>query len=79
MTRTTVPYFEKTKDGNFLVGAHYVGDYPAAGPIAKVYVRDKDPFFHIITDPYEGHVMMNLEALPGLIKALKSLQRRISK
>lgn len=76
----TVPYFEKTNAGEFLVGAHYVDRaYPCAGPIAKVYIENEDPFFHIVTDPYEGHVVLNLEALPGLIKALKSLQRRISK
>lgn len=45
------------------------------GPRAEV-TFDHD-WLHIQTDPYEGHVMINIEALPNLIKALNRIKRHL--
>ncbi len=37
-------------------------------------VRVEGPWLHIITDDYEGHVILEIEALPFLIEALQLLR-----
>jgi hypothetical protein len=56
---------------------HYVcagrGDYK--GPVGHVYADDN--WIHIVTDPYEGHAMLNIETLPELIKILSDIHKVI--
>lgn len=47
------------------------------GPIASVY-RDRI-WLRIVTDPYEGHVMLNIETLPALRRALGLIARRVKR
>ena len=43
------------------------------GPVADVYTKDK--WLFIVTDPYEGAAMLNIEALPKLRSALAKLDK----
>lgn len=42
-------------------------------PEATIWATDE--FVHIQTDPYEGHAMLNIEALPYLIRALRQIKK----
>ena len=72
MTKGYITVFER----GILVGAKDEScDY--RGPVAEV-THDKD-WLHIETDPYEGHVMLNIEALPYLQKALRAVAKERAK
>jgi hypothetical protein len=65
------PYIEQGKPG-FQVGAEDpTSSYK--GPVADV--AWDNVWLHIETDPYEGHVMLNIEALEPLRKALAKISR----
>lgn len=64
-------YLEGANKGTQLVGAKNGNGYH--GPVAHVS-HDKN-WLHVTTDDYEGHAMLNIEALPFLIKALRTIQR----
>jgi hypothetical protein len=73
------PYLIEDGPGKFRVGASdepQVGDYPYNGPCAEVY--GDDSWVCIVTDNYEGHAMLNREALPRLIEALTKLEKHLS-
>lgn len=61
----------------FLVGAEDLSDpkAPYRGPVAEV--EWDDTWLNITTDKYEGHVMVNIEALPHLRRALSQIAKRI--
>jgi hypothetical protein len=59
----------------FLVGAEDLTSKPIyRGPEAQV--TWDDTWLNISTDPYEGHVMLNIEALPYLRQALAEIDRK---
>lgn len=45
------------------------------GPEAVISYDEN--WLHITTDPYEGHVMLNIETLPALLRALKDVTKRL--
>lgn len=50
-------------------------DYDDGDPGTSAHVyRDRD-WLYIITDPYEGVVMLHIEALPQLQEALEKIAR----
>lgn len=61
----------KKSGKDFLVGATD-GDY--RGPVAEVSADAT--WLHICTDSYEGHAMLNIEALPYLQRALREIAKR---
>lgn len=64
------------KDGKVYVWAECAGQDPHSryrGPVCEVD-HDKD-WLHITTDPYEGHAMISIEALPALRKALARIAK----
>lgn len=68
----------EAKDGKrYLVSAEDTLDTVRCykGPIAEVWFDDT--WLRIQTDPYEGSVMINIEALPHLQLALKKIHKRI--
>ena len=72
--------FIRPRDGGGFVVGYWRGDY--TGPTAEVYTltypRDAKPTWVIIsTDDYEGHAMLNIEALPKLRQALAKLAKAI--
>jgi hypothetical protein len=69
--------FIREKDGTFYVGAEDLTDKanPYRGPVAEV--AHDDTWLTIETDAYEGHAMLNIEALPYLRKALAKISRKI--
>lgn len=67
--------FIKDEPGKYRVWAES-DDSDYVGPVADVY-EDKNWVF-IVTDRYEGVAMINREALPSLIKALKGLEKYLS-
>jgi hypothetical protein len=65
------------KGGGYQVGAVGVGDHAEyRGPVAEVYAERG--WLYVVTDPHEGHAMLNIAALPKLISALRRLQKEIS-
>ena len=73
------PYLIVDGPGKFRVGANDeppVGDYPYFGPRAEIFADEM--FVHVVTDDYEGHAMLNLEALPFFIEALVQLREHIA-
>jgi hypothetical protein len=58
-----------------LVGAEDLSDpkAPYRGPVAEV--TWDDTWLNITTDKYEGHAMLNIEALPYLRRALAQIER----
>lgn len=58
-----------------IVGADDLSDAknPYHGPRADIYWDET--WLHIVTDSYEGHVMLNIEALPHLRLALGKISR----
>lgn len=72
MTRTREKHFWRDpKTGHAHIGTKYTDDIGGYGPVAEVY-RDGD-WFRIMTDCYEGSVMLLPEAIPDLIKELRRL------
>jgi hypothetical protein len=67
---SNVTPFKEERGDVTLVGARY-NSSGTLGPVAQVYA-DKD-WVWIVTDSYEGSVMLNIEALPLLIEALRKL------
>lgn len=63
--------FVKECGRDYLVGAEDK-ETNYSGPVARVSA-DKN-WLVIETDAYEGHAMLNVEALPALIRALRQLQ-----
>jgi len=61
-----------------LVGAKDTLDtvHKYEGPVAEI--TWDDTWLYIVTDKYEGHVMLNIEALPFLRKALAQVAASIS-
>lgn len=72
MRRLTEPTFWRDpQSGRAHIGAKYLdGDQ---GPVAEVYRESS--WLHIVTDRYEGHVMLHATALPLLIKELRRLAK----
>jgi putative sterol carrier protein len=69
----------QAKDGTrYLVSASDTLDtvHQYKGPVAEVWFDDT--WLRIQTDPYEGSVMINIEALPHMQLALKKIQKRIA-
>lgn len=64
------------REGMLLVGAEDATD-GYRGPVAEI--TWDDTWVHIVTDSYEGHVMLNIEVLPFLQQALKRVQAALSK
>lgn len=64
--------YMKERNGRIFVGANDAAR-GYQGPQAEVSA-DKT-WLHIITDPYEGVVMLNIEAAPHLIKAVRKAMR----
>jgi len=69
--------FIREKDGAFYVGAEDMSDKerPYRGPVAEVTYDDT--WLVIETDAYEGHAMLNIEALPHLRAVLTKISRKI--
>ncbi len=73
------PYIRADGDV-FLVGAQTLRPHDPSpysdyyGPCARVSVDDD--WVTICTDDYEGNAVLNIEALPFLIRALKKLNKR---
>lgn len=61
----------------YLVGAKDTMDtvHKYEGPVAEVTWDDS--WLYICTDKYEGHAMLNIEALEPLRKALGKVSRKI--
>lgn len=59
----------------FLVGAEDLSDKanPYRGPVAEI--TWDDTWLNICTDSYEGNVMLNIEALPYLRRALAQIAK----
>lgn len=57
----------------YIVGAKDDGDPKYEGPRAEV--TWDDTWLYICTDKYEGHAMLNIEALEPLRKALNKIAR----
>ena len=74
MSRLVEPFMRDTQTDTILVGARYVDATSGFGPIAEIYLQDV--WLRIVTDRYEGSVMLHAEALPLLIKALQRLERK---
>lgn len=66
-------FVSKNADGSFNVGAEDLKtNY--RGPTALVYADET--WLHIVTCRYEGAVMLNIEALPALKRALNEITNR---
>ena len=70
---TPVGYM-RTINGDTYVGAEDT-EKRYSGPAAKVYREDH--WIRIVADPYDNTLMLNIEALPFLIKALQKIQRGV--
>jgi hypothetical protein len=64
------PFLEKRGDG-FAVGANNP-DTDYQGPTAEIYIEGQ--WLFVVTDPHEGSVMLNVEALPKLRLALQKME-----
>ena len=71
MITNTKGYLKRTEKGSIVVGANGDGGY--VGPRAQI--DHDDAWLHIVTDSYEGHAMLNIEALPQLRRALTMIAR----
>lgn len=61
-------------DGEQSVSAtHEDGETPGAG----AQTTHDESWLNIITDPHEGHVMLNIEALPALQRALRNIAKEL--
>lgn len=66
-------YIEQSGD-DFLVGTKGTGEYKDyIGPQAHVYVEGG--WLYVVTDEYEGSVMLNVEVLPFLRRALAKIAK----
>lgn len=64
------------KGGGYQVGAVGCGEHSGyTGPVADVTAERG--WLYVNTDDYEGCAMLNIEALPKLISALRKLQKDI--
>jgi len=74
MGRDSKPYlWRDPKTGHAHIGSKYTDSIGGSGPIAEVY--GEGPWLHIVTDRYEGHVMILANTLPLLIRELRKLQK----
>ena len=60
-----------------LVGAEDLSDKlnPYRGPMAEI--TWDETWLNIVTDKYEGRVMLNIETLPHLRRALAKIERKL--
>ncbi len=72
--------FIRRHNGDVYIGAEDLSDQKNIyrGPVAKVYVED-DTWLRIVADPYDNSIMLNIEALPYLKKALSEIERKRKK
>ncbi len=70
---STKGFIRGSVEDGFQVGAAAT-DSDYIGPVADVSFDDK--WLHITTDDYEGAAMLNIEALPFLLKALRQIDKR---
>jgi hypothetical protein len=68
----TTKGFLKKHGETLLVGAEDA-DRKYRGPVAEI--EHDETWLHIVTDRYEGHVMLNIETLPYLRRALAKISR----
>lgn len=68
--------FLRRNNGSVYVGAEDLSDpkAPYRGPVAEVTADDT--WLRIIADPYDNALMLNIEALPFLKKALSEIERK---
>ena len=68
--------FLRRNNGAVYVGAEDLSDQknPYRGPTAEV--RADDTWLRIIADPYDNSLILNIEALPFLKKALSEIERK---
>lgn len=71
--RSCEPFLRNRTDGVTEVGTIYTDDPKRTdyGPVAEVYFRDQ--WLYIVTDCYEGSVMLDKLAAPLLVQALQRL------
>ncbi len=48
------------------------------GPVAEIEASADRSWVYVTTDRYEGHAMINREALPKLIEALQRLEKHLT-
>lgn len=72
--------FLRRHNGNLYVGAEDLSDpkNPYKGPVAEVYVENAT-WLRIVADRYDNHLMLNVEALPYLKKALSEIERTMKR
>lgn len=75
--RQVKPYLEGDASTSQRVGANYVDSSGGHGSFADISA-DKT-WLNIVSDPYEGHVMLHIETLPYLRRALARLARSLAK
>lgn len=68
--------FLKRFQGKVYVGAEDLSDpaSPYRGPLAEVTADDT--WLRVVADPYDNHLMLNIEAVPYLRKALAEIERK---
>jgi len=57
-----------------VIGTKYTDEYGGYGVCAEVYIEDN--FLRIRDNPYDNSLMIDVAALPALIKELQRLQRK---
>jgi len=67
-------------NGKIYVGAEDLSDprNPYRGPSAEVKVED-DTWLRIVADPYDNSLMLNIEAIPYLRRALAEIERKLKR
>lgn len=75
-TRPGTKGFLRRHNGSVYVGAEDLSDpaHPYSGPTAEV--KADDVWLRIVADPYDNSLMINIEALPYLRKALVEIERK---
>lgn len=74
MSRPSDPFlWRDPKTGRAYVGSKYADKPSDMGPTAEIY--REGPWLHIVTDRYEGHVMIHANTMPLLIKELRRLEK----
>ncbi len=67
-------YIEEGAKGSYSVGFRAKGS-EYVGPVAEVYAERE--WLYIVTDPYEGVVMLNIETPPKLQTALARIAKSL--
>lgn len=72
--------FLRRHNGNLYVGAEDMSEpkSPYKGPVAEVYVENAT-WLRIVADIYDNSLMLNIEALPFLRKALAEIERKMKR